>query len=280
MEINRAAIKANAKGQMRVAQPHAVVVAIVYYLIVLVAEGVSVGLTGVMGAGFDNLLNGYAYYNWSSVGIAAYFILIVVSLMLSIVQIGFQIYCLRVSRLQPAGFGNLFDGFSRFFKFLGLMIVQGIFIYLWTLLFIIPGIIAALRYSMAVYIMIDNPDMSIMDCIRASKEMMRGRKGELFVLELSFFGWILLSVVPFVLFWTMPYMEVTMANYYNALLGLRNNGGGYGGPGGGQYGSRQYDQNQQNNQQGQGWPPPPSGGGQDHQESKDGWKDGKPPWEL
>ena len=132
---------------------------------------------------------------------------------------------LNVIRMRPAGIGNLFDGFTIFLRALVLRILMGIFIFLWSLLFIIPGIIAAYRYRMATYLLIDHPEMSPLDCIRASKEMMRGHKGELFVLDLSFIGWAILCIIPFVAVWVSPYMEVTYCNYYQALCGLAGAGG-------------------------------------------------------
>lgn len=70
---------------------------------------------------------------------------------------------------------------------------------------------------MALYIMLDNPQLSALDCIRASKQMMDGRKGELFVLDLSFLGWYLLALFPFVTIWVTPYTSITEVNFYLAL---------------------------------------------------------------
>jgi uncharacterized membrane protein len=91
-----------------------------------------------------------------------------------------------------------------------------IFITLWTLLLIIPGIIAALRYSQAVFIMVENPDKGIFQCIRESKEIMDGHLWEYFVLNLSFILWILLAGVTCGLayIYVYPYLTVTLANYY------------------------------------------------------------------
>lgn len=87
----------------------------------------------------------------------------------------------------------------------------------------IPGIIATYRYRMAKFILLDNPDMGVMDCIRASKQMMKGHKWECFVLELSFIGWQLLAGLPYigyaVMIWTAPYINTTMVLYYMALAG-------------------------------------------------------------
>ena len=69
--------------------------------------------------------------------------------------------------------------------------------------------------------MLDNPDISPLEAIAASKQLMRGHKMEYFILELSFLGWAYLSVFTFGLLgiWLNPYMQVTFANYYNALIG-------------------------------------------------------------
>lgn len=142
-----------------------------------------------------------------------------ISLMSMMLGIGMTSVCLSVSRFKYASFGNLFDPFGMFLKFLWLNILINIFTFLWSLLFIIPGIVAAYRYSMAVYIMLDNPEYSASECIRLSKEMMDGKKLDLFILELSFIGWLLLTVIPFVGIYVMPYMEITRANFYNALCG-------------------------------------------------------------
>lgn len=99
------------------------------------------------------------------------------------------------------------------------MLLIGIFIFLWSLLLIIPGIIAAYRYSMAFYILNDNPKMGAMDALRESKKMMVGYKGKLFFLSLSFIGWTILSVLTLGIgfLWLIPYMNTTTANFYQNL---------------------------------------------------------------
>ena len=88
---------------------------------------------------------------------------------------------------------GLFDGFSFAGKLILLALVQYIFIFLWTLLFIIPGFIAAYRYRFAVYNLCENPDMGVMEAINMSKAQTAGFKWQLFVLDLSFIGWRILS---------------------------------------------------------------------------------------
>lgn len=109
---------------------------------------------------------------------------------------GYSMFILNLFRRKEANIGQIFYGFEKFFKVMGLYIVMCIFITLWTLLFIIPGIIAAYRYSQAFFILIDHPEYGIMQCLAESKAMMTGNKGKLFCLELSFIGWMILSAIP------------------------------------------------------------------------------------
>ena len=91
------------------------------------------------------------------------------------------------------------------------------FVFLWSLLLIIPGIIKAFAYSQAMYIIAENPEMNAMDALKRSEEMMKGHKMEMFVLGLSFIGWILLGMLTLGLLyiWLLPYMNATMTIFYN-----------------------------------------------------------------
>lgn len=141
-----------------------------------------------------------------------------ISIVSMIIEAGFIIYLLNVARKTgTACYGNLLDGFGMFFRVIFLDFFIGLFVALWSLLLIFPGIIAAYRYSQAKYILLDNPDKGIFQCIRESKEMMKGRKWERFTLGLSFIGWYFLSIVPFVRIWTEPYIGLTKVLYYDRL---------------------------------------------------------------
>ena len=96
---------------------------------------------------------------------------------------------------------------------------------LWSLLFVIPGIIATYSYSMSFYILRDNPDMDANAARKASIEMMKGNKWKLFCLELSFIGWMLLSMLTFgiLLLWVGPYMETAKAAFYEELKAKQQN---------------------------------------------------------
>ena len=146
------------------------------------------------------------------------------NIFLGLVQCGWKLYCLRASREEDTGsFETLFVCFKQFWRFFCVQLLIELFVMLWTFLFIIPGIIAAYSYSQTFYIMLDHPDLSPLEAIRASKQLMRGHKFEYFTLQLSFFGWAFLSVFTLGLLeiWLQPYMQVTFAGYYNALINWR-----------------------------------------------------------
>ena len=116
-------------------------------------------------------------------------------------------------------YGDLFSSVLYLLKAIGLTLMISVFVLLWCILLVIPGIIAAYRYSQAIFIMVEDPNKGIMQCIRESKEMMAGHKMEYFILELSFFFWMLLGGVTCgrAYIYVYPYMTVTFANYYNQL---------------------------------------------------------------
>lgn len=107
--------------------------------------------------------------------------------------LGMTKYMLDLSRGQRVSSATAFSGFENFTKSLGLALYMGLLVILWSLLLIIPGIVAMYRYSMAFYVLGDNPNLSIRECINESKKMMDGNKAKMFFLQLSFIGWYLLS---------------------------------------------------------------------------------------
>lgn len=112
--------------------------------------------------------------------------------------------------------GVLFDRFDIFFKAVGLRLFMSFFVFLWSLLLFIPGIIASYRYSMAPYIMAEHPEMSIREAVNLSKQMMSGHKGRLFGLHISFIGWALLSAFTFGIgnLWLNPYINAAQSAFY------------------------------------------------------------------
>ena len=121
------------------------------------------------------------------------FISILIELVTLVLNAGYTCYSLGILRGERLPYESLFDAFSFAGKVILLSLVQGLFIFLWSLLFFIPGIIAAYRYSFAIMNLCDNPSLGVMEALDLSKRQTNGYKGQLFLLSLSFFGWMLLA---------------------------------------------------------------------------------------
>ena len=115
----------------------------------------------------------------------------------------------------------MFYGFKDLWCAFKVQFLTGLFTFLWSLLFVIPGIIKALSYSMSTYILAENPGMPALEAIERSKKMMDGHKADLFVLGLSFIGWALLGSITLGIayIWIIPYVSTTYVNFYNQIKG-------------------------------------------------------------
>lgn len=109
---------------------------------------------------------------------------------------GMVMFFLAIFRKQQTSPGNVFDGFQFYTKSLGLYLYTALFIFLWSLLLLVPGIIAAFRYSQAFFILADDPSKPVILCVEESKRMMYGNKAKLFCICISFVGWYILSAIP------------------------------------------------------------------------------------
>lgn len=113
--------------------------------------------------------------------------------------------------------GNMFRiSFGRWGRNIWGMLLMGIFIFLWSLLLIIPGIIKSFAYALTPFILADYPELSANEAINLSQKMMKGHKFDCFWLCLSFIGWILLGILTLCIgyFWLMPYMYTSIAAFY------------------------------------------------------------------
>jgi len=97
---------------------------------------------------------------------------------------------------DSAGLGSITEGLGRFWSGVSLFVITMVMTMLWSLLFIVPGIIAAIRYSQAFYILADEPGLTPFECISRSKQMMTGNKGRFALLQLSFLPWLIISALP------------------------------------------------------------------------------------
>ena len=111
-------------------------------------------------------------------------------------QFGLAMFVLTFFRTRKSDYTLLLEGFSNFSRTFTLALLIGIKTLLWSLLFVIPGIIAAYKYSQSYYLLVENPTWTPSQCIRESCRIMEGNKATLFVLELSFIGWGLLASIP------------------------------------------------------------------------------------
>ncbi len=221
--MNRKYLKYDAKLKIEPLKPHVYYVSLVYVLISLVLGAVEGELRHIVGEWDKQAYEFIVRLFYPPVPpnrvIIAYAFLIVLGILSLFVSVGFMSFALRISRGRNVGIYNLGDGFSHAGKLFVILVLESVFIFLWSLLFIIPGLVAAYRYRLAYYILLDDPHKSPLQCIRESKELMRGYKGELFVLDLSFIGWQFLILLTFGILgiWKEPYIAVTYANFYNTL---------------------------------------------------------------
>ena len=154
---------------------------------------------------FLNMVSAFA----GDAGVLSTFVSILTGLLSIVLGAGFTLYCMANRRNERAEYLTLFDGLSFVGKLIALTIVTYAFIWLWSMLFIIPGIIAAYRYRFAPYNLYENPGISVMEALDMSKRQTMGYKGQIFTLDLSYLGWTLLA--------SLPVMAETGMMYYGLL---------------------------------------------------------------
>ncbi|MDY6133519.1 MAG: DUF975 family protein [Candidatus Limivicinus sp.] len=245
MNIDRPALKGRAKALVTGSKPSPIWVGLVYLLLAIVVSWLSARIIGISLTAqeftnyYNAILSGDYDYIYNLLiprlpSLAACLVNLALQLVMAVVFAGFVLFLMNTIRRTGACFGNLLDGFGMFGRIILLNILTNLFVMLWSLLFVVPGIIAAYRYRMALYLLLDHPEMSVMQCIRESKRMMKGHKGELFVMDLSFLGWAILESIPVfgyaVQVWTTPYISMSYVLYYEALRGAETvNDAGNGG---------------------------------------------------
>ena len=114
---------------------------------------------------------------------------------------------------------TLGDGFHGFLSNMLLAIMQTIFVTLWSILFIVPGIIKSYAYSMTYFIKVDHPEYGWRECLKESERIMKGNKLKLFLLKLSFIGWDFVGILTLGIgyIWIAPYKQVAIAAFYDQL---------------------------------------------------------------
>lgn len=191
----------------------AVVVILVYGLITSIG-GSSGGSASGDSGWFKGIIAGI-------VVIASFFAIAYSVLVANVIEYGASITFLKLTREKKITFEHLFSGFKDYGRIVVVMFLRNLFIFLWSLLLIIPGIIMSYAYSMTEYLIADNPSIDALSAITKSKEMMRGWKGKLFLLDLSLIGWAFLCLftcgIGFL--WLGSYFKTNRAVFYQELSG-------------------------------------------------------------
>jgi len=232
-------LKAGARRLMFKNAPRLFLISAVFVVVIAIMSEFEYRLLGIgdaytqyieqIAAGEPHSFSAFLDY-LTPIGAALALILWLVS---GVVEVGFTSVCLKTTRGFGGDYMDIFNAFFFLTKTLLIIIITSTLTLLWGLLFFFPGIAAHYRYRLARYILIDDPSKSVLECIRESKRIMSGNKLDLFLLDLSFIGWILLSVlldmllsqtfslefqIPLVSIWLSPYVGITCAKFYNRLL--------------------------------------------------------------
>lgn len=135
-------------------------------------------------------------------------------------NLSMAIITLKVVRGEPVRIENYFGGFMYFVTAFLIQLINFLFIFLWSLLFIVPGIIKTYSYKMTFFIFRDNPDISFNEARKRSVKLMKGNKWKFFCLQFSFTGWYILCFMTFgiLYLWVKPYINTAYAEFYQSLI--------------------------------------------------------------
>lgn len=133
-----------------------------------------------------------------------------------VIQLGYAAFLLKQHDRKEPQFNDLFSKFDYFGAGFCQAFLRNLYIFLWSLLFVIPGIIATYRYAMTPFIMAEHPELTASEAIAASKKMMKDNKWALFCLDFSFFGWGILCALSLNIghIWLNPYRNAAYAAFY------------------------------------------------------------------
>lgn len=244
MSIERKQLKTMAREAMRSARPAPFWVSLLLTVITALLQLLSMSITGRLGAYRIMLENYLATGTLTLVppvalgGFLGWLLPIALDAMGLVLSVGFVIYALRVWRRQEAGVGTLFDGFGIFFRAILTQLLNGLLISLLAMVYVVPMsfagspwwlaaglplllpmIIGSYSFRLVVYVMLDEPGLSCLQCFARSWALMRGHRWELFVLDLSFLGWYLLAaIIPIggllLMVWISVYTQVVLSGFY------------------------------------------------------------------
>lgn len=254
MYFNRPEAKYRARLAMRGAYPHPMLVTLVYILLTgVLTYAIMYFVTNPFSLAYLYLVDGEniqdIYRNLFTVRLVGVYLLmeLLITLYQWVMMFGYTAYGLGLARRTGPGYRTLLEGFAHLGKALLVGFLTGLFTTLWGLAATLPGVVVIIigaladsyglvflgvllvlcgavvelivsyRYRLATYFLLDNPDMGALASITASKQAMRGHKGELFVMDLSFLGWWVLSAftLGILSLWVSPYCWASEANFYH-----------------------------------------------------------------
>lgn len=237
MSLDRKQIKAEAKQRLSTAKVNPYGFTLIYMLIGVVLGGLSlyaavprlvVSVTQMqqLNPAFSVQIPAYLTNLPALPSGIAGFVSVLVGLVAILLEAGVVLYHLGVWRGEEKPFSTLFEGFTIAGKVIVLSILEVVFIWLWSLLFLIPGIVAAYRYRFALYNLCENPELSAIEALNMSKAQTKGYKGSLFVLDLSFLGWdILAGFTSGILdIWLDPYKMQTEMGFFQTIKRIQGIG--------------------------------------------------------
>ena len=246
MSWTRAKLKTRAKAAVKMYYWKMVLVALILSMI-----GGGASSVGSRSAS-DNSAGSGARSMFEGINMQVAMIAVIIVLVVVVIALALSVFVFNVLEVGCRGFfsrsmtedpelGLIADGFTQnYWNCVKTQFLKSLFIGLWSLLFVIPGVIKAYEYRMVPYLLAEHPEMSSGEIFARSKEMMQGNKWDTFVLDISFVGWVLLSGITFgvlYIFWVGPYIAATDAALYHRISGKDTYGnGGYGNYAG-------YDQN-------------------------------------
>ena len=217
--FNRVQLKAEAKSITKNAAVSAYVFTLIYLVITFILSMILEFATGSTAAELSAVME--MEIPFPTLGLSPLmvtFLSILISLVSMVLSAGYVIYTIGVRKGRTMPYATMFDGFTFVGKVIILQILVGIYVFLWSLLLFIPGIVAGYRYRFALYNLCENPQLSPSEALNMSKAQTRGHKWELFVLDLSFLGWNLLCglTLGILSIWIMPYIQQTDIGYFEA----------------------------------------------------------------
>ena len=217
--FNRVQLKAEAKTITKNAAVSAYIFTLIYLVITFILSMILEFATGSTAAELSAVME--MEIPFPTLGLSPLmvtFLSILISLVSMVLSAGYLLYNMGVRKGRTMPYATMFDGFTFVGKIIILQILVGVYVFLWSLLLFIPGIVAGYRYRFALYNLCENPQLSPSEALNMSKAQTRGHKWELFVLDLSFLGWNLLCglTLGILSIWIMPYIQQTDIGYFEA----------------------------------------------------------------